>query len=519
MNAVVYARFSSHNQNEQSVEGQLKVCYEYAERNGYKVIDEYIDRALSGTNDNRPEFQRMIADSSKKHFQYVLVYQLDRFARNRYDSAMYKARLKKNSVRVLSAREYISEDASGILMEAVFEGMAEYYSAELSQKIQRGMNLNAEKCLCTGGNIALGFRVGEDKRFEIDPDTAPLVLQIFEKYANGQTISEITTYLNEKGHTTSRNVPFNKNSLRTMLQNKRYIGTYTYKDMEIPNGMPRIVDDELFNKVAEIMKKNKKAPARAKGHIEYLLTTRLFCGHCKEMMTGFSGTGKAGTTYNYYICNGVKKKICKKKMVGKAYIENLVIAECRKHLTTENVDKIAHEIVALCNRERDTANLKRLKKLLKENDRKQKNLMAAIMECDIDSTRKALFAEVPKLESARIEIEAEIEKEQLGRVNLTVPQIKFFLSALKKGSADDVKYRKTLISVLVNAIFLYDDRITLVFNSGDTPVTIDDIMLSDIEQSNEAAKCLFLNNVAPPRTRTPCNHTVARGTFYPNTNH
>lgn len=127
---VIYARFSSHSQTEQSIEGQLRECYEYAKRQDLLVVAEYIDRALTGTTDKRPEFLRMIEDSKKKIFDYVLVYQLDRFARNRYDSANYKAKLKKNGVRVLSAKENITEDASGILIEGVLESMAEYYSVE-----------------------------------------------------------------------------------------------------------------------------------------------------------------------------------------------------------------------------------------------------------------------------------------------------------------------------------------------------------------------------------------------------
>ena len=209
MNAVIYCRYSSHNQNETSIEGQLKECYEFCERNGYNVIKKYIDRAISGTTDKRPEFLKMISDSSRKNFQYVVVYQLDRFTRNRYDSATYKSKLKKNGVRVISARENISEDASGILVESVLEGMAEYYSAELSQKVKRGMDLNAEKCLSTGGNIALGYKVGEDKNFQIDPNTAPIVQFIFESYANGKTVTEITNQLNAQGLKTSRGVPFN----------------------------------------------------------------------------------------------------------------------------------------------------------------------------------------------------------------------------------------------------------------------------------------------------------------------
>ena len=157
MNLVFYGRYSDSGQSEQSIEGQRKVCFDFAERNGYRIIGEYIDRALTGTSDNRPEFQRMIADSAKRQFQGVLVYQLDRFARNRYDSATYKAKLKKNGVKVLSARENISDDASGVLMEAVLEGMAEYFSAELSQKVKRGMEITANKAEYTGSFVPLGY--------------------------------------------------------------------------------------------------------------------------------------------------------------------------------------------------------------------------------------------------------------------------------------------------------------------------------------------------------------------------
>ena len=253
MNIVIYARFSSHTQNEQSIEGQLKVCYEFAERNGYKIIGEYIDRAISGTEaENRPEFQRMIADSAKRQFQGVLVYQLDRFARNRYDSATYKAKLKKYGVKVLSARENISDDASGVLMEAVLEGMAEYYSVELSQKVKRGLELNARKCLFTGSGVPLGYKIVE-KKFAIDEETAPIVKGIFEMYLAGKTMAEIIRYLNGHGVKTSRGNPYNKNSIRLILTNNRYTGVYKYGGMEIPGGVPRIIDDNTFEQVQTLM--------------------------------------------------------------------------------------------------------------------------------------------------------------------------------------------------------------------------------------------------------------------------
>ncbi len=132
MKAVIYARYSSDNQREESIEGQLRECMEYAKFNGIDVINSYIDRAFSAKTDHRPEFQRMIKDSYKGLFDVVLVWKLDRFARNRYDSAHYKAILKRNGVKVLSAKETISEGSEGVLLEAMLEGYAEYYSLELA---------------------------------------------------------------------------------------------------------------------------------------------------------------------------------------------------------------------------------------------------------------------------------------------------------------------------------------------------------------------------------------------------
>ena len=344
MNIVIYARYSSHSQTEQSIEGQLQACYEYAKNNGHIVVGEYIDRAQSGTTDSRTEFQRMIADSDKHFFEAVLVYQLDRFARNRYDSAINKAKLKKNGIRVISARENISDDASGILVEGVLESMAEYYSAELSQKIRRGMNINAEKCLSNGSNPGLGYYVDEERRFHVDPETTPIVRQIFEMYASGKTVTEINKYLNDKQIKTSLGNAFNKNSLHRLLRNKRYIGTYVYKDQETPDGMPRIIDDELFERVQHILDRNKKAPARSRGKQEYLLTTKLFCGYCREMMTGYGGTGKSGRAYYYYACKNAKKKLCRKKIVNKETIETRVVLECHKLLTEKNIKRLAKSV-------------------------------------------------------------------------------------------------------------------------------------------------------------------------------
>ena len=264
MTAVIYARYSSDNQREESIEGQIRECTAYAEKNGITIVKHYIDRAISAKTDNRPEFQQMIKDSDKKLFDIVLVWKLDRFARNRYDSARYKTQLKKNGVKLMSATEIISEGPEGIILESVLEGYAEYYSADLSEKVIRGMTENALKGKFTGGAIPFGYIINADHRFEIDPLTAPFVAETFQRYNDGQTMREIRDWLNEKGVKNQRGGLMTFNTIQHMLNNRRYIGELKYRDVLIPDAIPSIVSAELFNDVQEKIAKNKKAPARRK---------------------------------------------------------------------------------------------------------------------------------------------------------------------------------------------------------------------------------------------------------------
>ena len=185
-------------------------------------------------------------------------------------------------------------------------------------------------------------------------------------------------------------------------------------------------------------------------------------------------------------------------MVDKAYIENLVISECRRLLSAENIRRIAKEIVSLCESEKDTSNLKRLQKLLSENKRKQQNTINAIMESNIESVRKKLESQIPILEAEQEEIERQITKEQAVHTSITEPQIIFFLTSLKKGKIDDIKYRKNLIKIFINRVYLFDDRVTITYNSGDNPVTINDRLLSELEEKDENERVLFFNGSGPP---------------------
>ena len=249
MTGVIYARYSSHNQREESIEGQLRECKRYAQENGITIVGKYVDRAITGKTDDRAGFQKMIRDAEKGRFSVVIVYKLDRFARNRYDSATYKAKLKRCGVRLVSAMEQLTDSPESIILEAVLEGMAEYYSANMAQNIKRGMTENALKCLATGGGRCLGYYTGEDKKYHIDEPAAATVRLIYEMYDQGHTYAAIVETLNNQERKTLNGTPFNKNSLRTILHNRRYIGVYVWGDVIVEGGMPQIVDRDLWERV------------------------------------------------------------------------------------------------------------------------------------------------------------------------------------------------------------------------------------------------------------------------------
>ena len=479
---VIYARYSSHNQNETSIEGQLKVCYDFCKRNNYTVIHEYIDRALTGTSDNRPEFQQMIEDAARKKFQYIIVYQLDRFSRNRYDSAIYKNKLKKHGVRVLSARENISEDASGILMESVLEGMAEYFSAELSQKVKRGRRIYAEKCLFVGGNLTYGYAVNEDRSYRIDPVAASVVQRIFEDYANGKSIKDICNELNEQGYRNYRGAKFIPSRVGAILRNKKYIGTFEYQDISIPDGIPRIVSDELFNKVAEKLISKKNAPAASRD-IQYLLSGKLYCGHCHEQMIGYCGTGRKNRYY-YYICKGRKAHTCDKEYVHKEYIEELVLSKCRELLDDKVIDQLITVLMNINKAEYAKSELASLEKQLLEIERKMQNLTNAIIECDLPTMRKQLYAKMPELEDAKSAVETQISEYTKLQTRLNEKDVRRFLLNLRDGSYDNENTRRQLINTFINRIYLYDDRITLIYNTGHKSENIAEETLEYIEKKN-----------------------------------
>lgn len=492
MKAVIYARYSSDNQREESIEGQLRECMEYAKFNGIDVINTYIDRAFSAKTDHRPEFQHMIKDSYKGLFDLIIVWKLDRFARNRYDSAHYKAILKKNGVKVVSAKETISEGSEGILLEAMLEGYAEYYSAELSEKVIRGLTENALKCKVNGGQIPFGYRIGVDQMLEIDETLAPIVQEIFIWYSEGKKIKEIVDMLNTRNIRTRFDRPMSINIVQYMLSNRKYIGEYKYRDITVPHGSPAIIAEDLFQRVQERLTKNKKAPARHKAEDDYLLTTKLFCGHCGAFMIGESGTGRNKIVHHYYKCvNTKKRKTCDKKVVKKDWIENLVVKVAAEILED---DKVVERLTdTLYKMQSQTSNkIPRLQEQLAAVEKGIENMVNAIQQgIFTPSTKERL----DKLETEKKDLEISILQEQIKKPLLSKEFIMFGICKFRKLDLDTREGRQRLIDGFVNSVYLYDDKIVLTFNYKDGTKTIS---LSEINGSD--LDCLG----APKERKPPC---------------
>jgi len=426
----------------------------------------------------------MIKDSAKQLFDVILVWKLDRFARNRYDSAHYKSILRKNGVKVVSATEAISEGAEGILLESMLEGLAEYYSVELGVKVKRGLTENALKARHNGGIIPFGLMVDEEQKYQPDPLTAPVVREIFERYADGESVEEIRKSLSARGiKTKTGGDQLNFNSIRNMIQNRKYLGEYIYGETVIPDAYPAVVTQELFNRAQTRLEKNKRAPAAAKAKVDYLLTTKLMCGKCGTYWVGESGTSKTTKIYNYYKClSNKRKRGCEqKKAVKKDWIEQLVVQDTVDYVLQDNeIQRIAKMLMAIQERE-DTA-LPLLRKELEDTEKGLKNIADALQQGIITNTTKQRLEE---LEALKSEIEIKILQTELQKNILTEEKIIFWITRFKGGNIADKAYQRAIIDIFVNAIYLYDDKIVLTYNfkSDSRTISLSEIECSDLPQT------------------------------------
>ncbi len=455
-NARSYARYSSLHQREESIEGQLRACKEYAVRNEYTITGEYSDRAISGKSaEKRTQFQRMIRDAERGLFDVLLVYKLDRFARNRYDAAMYKAKLKKSGVKVISIMEAIPEGAEGIILESVLDGFAEYYSENLAENVRRGLKENALSVRFNGGQTPYGYRI-VDSMFLVDDARAIVVREIFERVASGESYRTIFESLNARGFRTLKGKDFSRSSINSIVDNEKYIGRFVYNvsktdSVKVENGFPSIVSEELWNAVQSRRAASSGAPRRGKGTVQYVLSGKLICCHCGAPFHGHTNTYK-GTLHSYYRhCHREEDKpSCMKfPLIRRNEFDTKVFNAIRDNiLNPETIHEIAVHAASLQKEcEIDIASASKAE--LSEVQAAIQNIYKAI-EAGVFSN--GLNARLASLESRAVALAADIAVAAPPDDFLSMAEIESYLSQFMHGDINDTSFRNSILSTFVKRV-------------------------------------------------------------------
>lgn len=446
--AVFYGRYSSANQTEQSIEGQLHVCEKYAAENGITIVRHYIDRAMSATSDKRPQFQQMIADSRHGGFEMVLVYKLDRFARNRYDSAIHKKKLRDNGVRVVSATEPLSDTPEGIILEGMLESIDEYFSQELSRKCKRGLKESCDKGYFICNTVPLGYKK-VDRRLEIDPETAPLIRRIFEEYAGGKSPERIANELNEQGLTVGGRA-FHKKTVRDWLKNEVFIGRFHCGENIVP--VPAVISSDLWDRVQKRRENASHTYRDNRGKFRYFLTGKAVCAECGGRVCGRTTNG-----FNYYYCAN-----CRRHIIQAEPLHDKVKYALYEYLTPDKIKELA----AAAYREYQSAQPEDptapLRAELKQVQKKIENATAAILTgLDSEAVRKALA----DLEARAGILADEITMNEKHSPDLTQEHFEYVLSQVLEYSVEDIE---KLVNILVDRVIVSKEQVIICINLTNT---------------------------------------------------
>lgn len=490
-NAVIYARYSSDKQTEQSIEGQLRICTAYAEQNNFNIVHHYIDRAMSGTNDRRPEFQQMISDSARKQFKYIIVYKFDRFARNMYDSAIYEHKLEQSGVKVLSATEQVGDGNESLIVKAVLRAMAEMYSRQLSDNVKRGMKESALKANSTGGTIPFGYRL-DGKKLVLDERTAPFAKHIFMEYAAGKAKMDILRELDREGCRKSNGKALTMQNITYILSNVKYTGVFKFKDIEVEDGCPALVSKETFDRCKERAERERRKYGKSAQEVDYLLVGKLYCGYCKKPMIGDSGTSRNGDKHHYYTCYTRKSRrrtgeTCRKKSERKDFLEWYVVQQVKEYiLDNRRIEIIADAVVKKFKELFESSGEDVILKRLRSIDHEVDDAVDALLKTKNPAAIDKINARLEKLQAERENAEIELAKFRITKN--VIPDREDLIEWLKsfQGDALDPEYQKKMIDTFINAIYLYDDKVVICFNlKGGKQVS----GIEELEHSDELDEC------------------------------
>lgn len=504
--AIAYYRYSSSAQNEASIDQQREQAHRYAAEYGFTIVKEYYDKAMSGADDNRPNFRLMLSEVNKLKPAILILWKTDRLSRDKITVSIAKDKIRRAGCSIRLVAEAIPEGSAGVMYESVIEGMNEFYLYNLSENVKRGLHYNAENGLY--GRQIIGYKKGADKHYVIDDKTAPVVEKIFRDYADGKPMTDIIKELTEQGVRSSKGNEFTVNSLRTILHNRSYIGEYHYAGHIIPNGMPAIVSEELFEEVQQRFARNKRQGGqRANGLTEdnaprYWLTGKLYCGECGETMHGMSGTSKTGAIHYYYACKNHRRKLkCPKKNERKEYLEALVVKILNEFLSdTEKLASLAVDVADHYKKlhESDDIYLESLEKQLKDTEIALSNLVKALEMGIFSETTQARLLE---LEAQKRALTSAIEAEKTKRSILQDENsIRHYFELYQQADFKNTDVRDMIFEYFIDKIYVYDDRllITAWYSDEQYEVSFDEIQQALAEFDSSVPEPANINSMFNP---------------------
>ncbi len=486
--AVIYARFSSHKQDEESIEQQVAECRAFAASRGLNIIEVYSDSAISGRSDRRPQFQRLKRDADKGKFAAIVAYKSSRIARNLMNALNFEYEMQQRHISVYYAKEEYGDDATGKFMRNIMMATNQFHSDNMGEDIKRAQNFNALQCRANGP-ASYGYKTGDDGRFAIDEPAAEIVREIFRRVVSGELYVDILNDLNKRGIPTKSGGKWNKSSFQKILHNERYIGVYIFGDIRIDGGMPPIIPHHLFMEAQKVMESSKiKHRTNADG--VFALTGKLYCGECGERMTGMSGTGKSGTRYHYYFCAGTREGSCKAKYHRRDRVEYQIAESIMNRICTDSfVEKITDMYMEYQKKFSIDTELQMLTDQHTDNDRALQNLLRAIEQGVITQTTAARIQE---LEAAQRELKGKIAVLKTNNTTATRDDVMAYMRHFRGFDINQPEVRQQLFDTFLVAAYIWDDRATLVFDPMGTGHVDVDIALSDIVSGDDwGSDCLY----------------------------
>lgn len=454
--AVIYARFSSHNQREESIEQQVAECKLFAQQNNLDVQEVYSDAAISGKTENRTQFQRLRRDARRGKFATIIAYKSNRIARNMMNALNFEDEMGKLNIRVLYAKEEFGDNAAGRFALRTMMNVNQFYSENLAEDIKRGMEDNAIKCRSNGA-VPYGYRT-VDGKYEVYEPEAEIIREIFTRTVAGEPFSDIAADLNKRGLKTKKGNEWGRSSFHRLFENEKYIGVYQFGNIRTEDGIPPIVSKELFYRVKGYLKSKKNPQGRHRENGDYLLTGKLFCGECGAAMVGISGTGKNGTLHYYYSCNGKRTKTkpkCTKSNVQREYIEEEVAKAIREYILQDDViEWIADTVDNYQAAHKNDGEMAILQDQLRETQKSIKNLLSAIEQGIITPTTKQRMLE---LEEDQSKINSKISLLKSETIEVSRDRVLGWLESFRTGDNKDKEYQNILFKSFLKAAYLYDN--------------------------------------------------------------